>query len=550
MWKKKRFMMMALTTLVVLGFVLAGCGPTTTPEPAEPTTTEVGATPTEAPSAEPSGEPKTLVVGLDFGESTSMDPHAHFEIGGALTNYATYEALVKITADDWNTPVPGLAESWDVSEDGLTYTFYLRPEAKFASGNPVTAEDVRFSWMRLRNKRGLPSWFMGWVDEVEVVDDLTVKVTLLEPSPDFLAVATTPYMSIMEAEAVRENGGTDAEDAATTDTATPSLDQNSAGSGPFILTGWTRRNEIVMEANPNYWGERPKVDRIVVRQVEDPTTALQMMQRGDMDLLFRLDPDLVEDAEADPNLNVQVLETLDITHLTMTCSPDLSEPLSDERVRRAIALAIDRDGLIESALRGYALKQPSILPIGLAGVDPNMAQERDLDGARALLADAGYEDGFSVTLSYPVAALWDVVAAKLQSDLAEVGITVELNPMDYSLLITETWEERKLPFMFWIWVPDYVAYTSWTEYWSYSDVGFGYAAYIDDQELEETGKIIAHEVDHDKVIEAVQEWQEIMMEYSYDIPLYQQMELLVMSKDVEGFGYIPIVYTDWGAISK
>jgi peptide/nickel transport system substrate-binding protein len=274
------------------------------------------------------------------------------------------------------------------------------------------------------------------------------------------------------------------------------------------------------------------------------------MQRGDMDLLLRLDPDLVEDAEADPNLSVQVLETLDITHLTMTCSPDLSEPLSDERVRRAVALAIDRDGMIDSALRGYALKQPSVLPIGLAGVDPNMAQERDLDAARALLADAGYEDGFTVTLSYPVAALWDVVAAKIQSDLAEVGITVELNPMDYSLLITETWEERNLPFMFWIWVPDYVAYTSWTEYWSYSDVGFGFAAYIDNPELEETGKIIAHEVDHDKVLEAVQEWQEIMMEYSYDIPLYQQMELLVMSKDVQGFGYIPIVYTDWGAISK
>jgi peptide/nickel transport system substrate-binding protein len=551
MWNKRRFMMMALMVLVVPGFVLAGCGPTASPGPVEPVATAEEATPAEAPSTAPSGELTTLVVGLDFGESTSMDPHAHFEIGGALVNYATYETVVKITADDWHTPVPALAESWDISEDGLTYTFHLQPEAKFASGNQVTAEDVRFSWMRLKNKQGLPSWFaLGWIEEVEAVDDLTVKATLLKPSPDFLAVATTPYMSVMDSQVVKENGGTDAEDAPTADAATPWLDQNSAGSGPFILTGWTRRNEIVMEANPNYWGEAPKVDRIVIRQVEDPTTALQMMQRGDMDILFRLDPDLVEDAEADPNLSVQVLKTLDFTHLTMTCNPDLSEPLSDQRVRRAIALAIDRDGMIESALRGYAQKQPSIIPLGMEGVDPAMAEERDLDGARALLADAGYEDGFSITLSYPVAALWDVVAAKIQSDLAEVGITVELNPMDYSLLITETWEERKLPFMFWIWVPDYVDYTAWTEYWSYADVGFGYAAFIDNPELEEAAAAIAAEADHDKLVEAAERWQEIMMEYSYDIPLYQQMELLVMSNDVEGFGYIPSVYTDWGAISK
>ena len=154
------------------------------------------------------------------------------------------------------------------------------------SPNPVTAEDVRFSWMRLKNKQGLPSWFMGWVDEVEVVDDHTVKATLNEAAPGFIMVATIPYMGILDSKVLKEQGGTDAEDAVTADTATPWLDQNSAGSGPFVLKSWDRQAEIVMEANPNYWGEPPKVDRIVIKMVDDPTTAMQMMQRGDMDRIW------------------------------------------------------------------------------------------------------------------------------------------------------------------------------------------------------------------------------------------------------------------------
>jgi len=549
----KRLPILTVATLVMLGAMLAGCLPAgVTPPDVTPAATDTPPPPkpTDTPPPSPTSESQTLVVGLDISECTSMDPHAHFVLPSAVANYASYDSLVKITADDWTNPVPSLAESWQVSDDGLVYTFHLRSGVKFSSGNPLTAEDVRFSWMRLKNKEGPPSWFMGWVESVEAVDDLTVKVTLLEPSAAFLNVATVSYLGVMDSKVVREHGGADSPSAATADEATVWLDQNSAGSGPFVLKEWVRRTEIVLEANPNYWGEKPNVDRIVIRHVEDPTAAFQMVRAGDMDLLLQLDPDLIDDAKAAPNLKVEVLGNLDVTFMTMTCSPEQSEALSDPRVRKAIDLSLDRDGLIAAVLGGYAVKPPSILPVGMEGVEPGLARARDLEEARTLLREAGFEDGFTETLAYPTGATWDVVAAKIQSDLADVGITVELNPMDISLMVTKMWEERALPWYVLYWVPDYIDYTIWTEYWSHSDHDFAHISYCEIPELEETAKVIASEIDPEKRLQAVEDWQRIMMDYAYSVPLYQQNALVAMSKDLEGFRYIPVKYTDWAALSK
>ncbi|MBN1317353.1 MAG: hypothetical protein JXA42_17860, partial [Anaerolineales bacterium] len=247
-------------------------------------------------TATPETELKTLVVGNDLSSAYSMDPQNHMAMPAGVANAASYETLVRISADNWYDPAPFLAESWDISEDGLTYTFYLRPDVIFASGNPLTAEDVRFSLMRLRNLQGDPAGFIGMMDSVRVLDDLAVEVVLKYPSASFINTLGTTYLEILDSLVVKEHGGTDSEDASETDTATTWLDQNSAGSGPFILTRWTPRYEIVLEKNPNYWGEPAKVDRIIFRQVDDPSTAFQMVQLGDMDMILRADLDLVDQA--------------------------------------------------------------------------------------------------------------------------------------------------------------------------------------------------------------------------------------------------------------
>jgi peptide/nickel transport system substrate-binding protein len=565
MLRTNRHLILGLVLMIMLGPILSACGPTAAPTeaPAKATepmakATEVSVKPTEPPPPPtdtpvppPPAEPKSLVIGGDLRGEDSMDPHWQFSLESSMVVVMAYERLVKTTAEDWTTPIPDLADSWEVSDDGLVYTFHLNPEARFTSGNVVTAEDVRFSWMRMKNRQGSAAWMISMIEDVEVVDDHTVKVTLNIPSPAFLIIATTPYLAIVDSQVVKEHGGLDGPEAATDDTAGPWLDQNSAGSGPYILTAWSPNSEIVLEADPNHWRGEPLLDRIVIKHVEDPTTALQMAQKGDLDFFIHLDADLVDQAMADPNLKVEIVKALRVGHIDMTCDPEMSEPLSDQRVRQAILLAIDREGMIQGAWGGYGTVPPSVIPVGMPGVDPAAVQERDLEKAKALLKEAGYEDGFTETLYYPTTAVWDIVAAKVQSDLAEIGITVELNPMDYTLLLSKTFGENALPFFLMDWYPDYIDYTIWTEYWGHTDHDFGTMLHCQlPPELEEASDVIAQERDPEKRLQAVEEWQRIMMDFAYAGPIFQANEIFLLAKEVQGFGFISAQIADWTIVSK
>ncbi|MBN1314118.1 MAG: hypothetical protein JXA42_01575, partial [Anaerolineales bacterium] len=245
-----------------------------------------------------------------------------------------------------------------------------------------------------------------------------------------------------------------------------------------------------------------------------------------------------------------LLESLDLDFFNMTCDPELSKPLSDQRVRQAVVYALDREGLIQGVLGGYAKNPPSIIPIGMPGVDPEKTWKRDLDKARELLAEAGYPDGFDVTYTYPTSPQWDLVAAKLQSDLAEVGINVTLVPMDFSLLISMWFEKREPEMFFAHWIPDYVDYTIWTEFWGHSDSNMMWVSRCENEEIEAFSDAIATELDLEKRVAAAEGWQEAMMEFAFSVPLYQNFDLVILRSNVQGFGYIPNVYTDWAVIDK
>jgi peptide/nickel transport system substrate-binding protein len=531
-----------------VGFVLTGCGQTATPEPAEPTSTGEGATPTTAP-APPSEEPKTLVIGYNITEIWTLDPHIHFNIPIGFADYQTYDNLVRMTPDNWSEPAPALAESWEWSDDGLALTFYLRSDVKFASGNPFTAEDVRFSLLRHKNIKGSASGLTEVVQDIEVLDDLTVRVSFAEPQPDFLSVLSTAYVGIVDSKLVKEHGGTDAPDAAEVDTATAWLDQNSAGSGPFVLKSWVPDTEIVLEANPNYWRGAPEMDRVVIRNVSDQAATFQMLQRGDVDIFFYPSNELIEEAEADPDIDVVVPHTMLIRHMTFTCDSELSEPLSNPLVWKAIQLALDLDGLLEASTLGYGNLVPAIIPVGMPGVDPEQAPERDLEAATELLRQAGYEDGFTETLYYPATQGYDIIAPKIQSDLAEVGITVNLNPMDHSEQSSRVWgAAHDIPWFLTYWVPDYIGYTIWTDW--FGRVGQGYItnARCDADippELAEATDIIAHELDSEKRLEAVEDWQAAIMDWPYTIVLQQEYTPFFLRQEVEGFEYVPAIADLW-----
>lgn len=577
---RKHRVLLFVVLVVALTTSLVGCAPQAAPQVEQPAATEAPAetappAQTEAPAApvEPAAG-GTLVIAMNLNDVVTLDPGYAGETTNLFIHINTYDTLVDIRPDDLNTIVPRLAERWEVNPDFTEFTFYLRKDAKFASGNPVTAHDVVFSWNRLLNIAGAPAFNLDGVGKIEAIDDYTVKVTTapdengnLQPLPQFLASACNPSLGIQDSKLVKEHGGTDAPDAKDTDKAKEWLDQNSAGSGPFILVKWSPKAEIELVANKNYWKGAPHFDRVVIKHVEDPTTQLQMLERGDADMLGALDVDLVEAAKANPDIVISVDQTLDMNYLAMvyTCPDDIkakdeakyAELLSPEShaivckkpFRKAVAYAIDYDGITQAVLGGYGIRAPSIIPVGVLGVDPAKVQGRDLEKAKAFLAEAGYPDGATVDLYYGSNPTREIVAAKLQQDLAEVGITVNLKPLEQSVYLSEM-RAQKLPMAFGGWTPDYLDVTMWTDFFGLGDRSIAFRMWFMNEDSRRLAQEIRTTSDPVKRKALVEQIQEVWMEEMPFTMLYQLQTIHAFRKELKGFKFHPVWFVDLFELSK
>jgi peptide/nickel transport system substrate-binding protein len=496
----------------------------------------------------------SLIVATGLDDVITFDPARSYETTNLTIQHATYNTLLEIHADDLNTIVPGLAESYEVSEDGLTYTFKLNPDAKFASGNPVTAEDVRFSWTRLKNIKGNPSFYADQIASVEVVDDQTLKVTLTVKYPAFATIVTAPALSVLDSALAKEHGATDAADADTTDTANDWLTQNSAGSGPFILTSWTPLGEITMVRNDNYWREPAALDAVTLRHTEDASSALQLLERGDVDVYENVDKDLAEQIQGNADLQLVAGNTLNLTYLAISPNDKFGLPLTDVRVRQAIAQSIDYDGIINGLLLGYADRPAAPLPIGIMGSDPSKRYERNVDAAKALLADAGFPDGFEMPIyigagSNPGGIPSETLAAKIQADLAEVGINVTIDQRPNTDFLT-AYRAQELSFLFATWTPDYLDATMWSDYFSYTDSGLSKRILMDVPAIADLATQAGFEVDAAKRADLYSQYQAAHLAEAVFVPLFQPKQLYALRANVQGFQFHPVYFMDFYGLSK
>jgi peptide/nickel transport system substrate-binding protein len=563
--------------VLLAAIVLAACGAVpATPAAQQPTEAPGAATEPAAAATEPAAAAgdKTLVIAANLDDVVTLDPAYAGETTNLFIHINTYDTLVDIRPEDLNTIVPRLAESWDVNPDFTEFVFHLRKDAKFASGNPVTAQDVVFSWNRLLNVAGAPAFNLDGVGKVEALDDYTVKMTTATGEdgkqislPQFLASASNPSLGIQDSKLVKEHGGTDAADAATTDKAKEWLDQNSAGSGPFILTKWAPKSAIELTANKNYWNGAPFFDKVVITHVSDPTTKLQMLQTGDADMIDNLSSDLVDQAKADSNITISVDQSLDENYLAMTykCpdviksedpakyaelqSPDSFAILCKKEVRQAVASAIDYEGIAKAVLNGYAARAPSIIPIGILGVDPSKTQGRDLAKAKDLLAKAGYPDGVTFDLYYASNATRDIVAAKIQSDLAEAGMTVNLKPLEQSVYLTQM-RAQQLPMAFGGWTPDYLDVTMWTDFFGLGDRSIAFRMNFMNQEAHDLAEKIRTTSDPAIRKDAVEKLQQVFIEEMPFTMLYQTQYVHAFRNDLKGFKFHPVWFVDLSQLSK
>lgn len=386
----------------------------------------------------------TLVLGLDISDTITLDPARMAQYTPPLTLNAAYDSLVTFDAGNYVEVKPGLAESWTRSADGRTLRFRLR-EAKFASGNPVTADDVKWTLERVLNLKDQPALYISAITGVTVIDPRTVEITLAEANEPILGQLASTTNGILERRAVEAQGGLATPAAKSDDRATAWLDGHSAGAGAYVLAGWQRNVQIQLTRSPHHWRGPAAFERILIRHMSESAAQLLAVQRGDLDAAFNLIPEQAALLKSDSQLRVERAVSLDFVYLGLTQNPMLNKALAVKEARQAIACAIDFDGIRDRLLGGNATRPPSFFPVGMRGSTEQLTREigynQDLDRARALLVKAGLADGFEFEVSYGNAAVaglsYGLLAQKLQSDLARVGIRLKLNPMDQVNLRTQ-----------------------------------------------------------------------------------------------------------------
>ncbi len=356
-----------------------------------------------------------------------------------------FDRLADIQVDDQGVSkiVPSLAEKWDISGDGLEYTFYLQKGVKFQNGNDFTAEDVLYTFERLLTVEGglntelldqvkgaaeLMEGTADTLEGVEVVDDYTVKITLKEPFAAFLSCLTAPGLSIYDSEATEAAGDQFGMDPAVT-----------VGTGPFKFAGWNFNDQLVLVKNDDYWRGAPELPGVVIKIIPDTETQTMMFESGELDLL---DLDFVTDAadrflETYPDQIVQG-PRVGITYFTMNFN---KEPFQDVKVRQAVQMAIDRQAILDALYGGRGQVEHGIYPYGLIGFNEGQTKiSYDPEGAKALLEEAGYGSGFTMELAADASASDTVTMALeiIKEQLLEVGIQAEIKNYDES-----TWLETR-----------------------------------------------------------------------------------------------------------
>jgi peptide/nickel transport system substrate-binding protein len=378
-----------------------------------------------------------LVLGISFADTVTFDPAHEFNYVAPVIVAACYDALTTVAADDFSLQ-PAAAASWERTPDGKGWRFHIRENMKFATGNAVTADDVKYSLDRVIYSGDQPAQYVSNITSINKVDDMTLDVILQNPSEPILMILACPSFGILEKKVLEQHGGDASPDAKNKDKATNWLNSNSAGTGPYRLVRWDRDSQIFLAANPHYWRGKPPFERVVLRHIPESSVQLLSLQHGDIDAAFNLVPEQVAIIKKSPDLWLKSLVSTDFVYMAVTVDPAMDKNLANKKAREAIGYAIDYDGIKNSLMGGYATRPVSFLPVGVPGSTEELTKEigfhQDLNKAESLLAEAGLPDGFSFDLQYgtgPVTGVtFDVLVQKIQADLARVNIRANLKPMD------------------------------------------------------------------------------------------------------------------------
>lgn len=500
-----------IVLLTLMGLALSAC---VAPMPAA-----------EAPGAPaPVVGPKTLTIasGTDI---ENMNVHRVTSSPSFSVLEHIYETLFYMNPEGELEPL--LAESLEPGEEEHTFILKLRQGVNFSDGTPFNAEAVKMNLEYVLNpdNGSAFAFLISRIQEIEVVDDYTVKLIL---DSDFapLAAHLSHGALAMVAPSALEQGN-------------DFLANNAIGTGPYMLERWDRAESVTLVRNPNYWGEPPAIDRLVFKVVQEDGARLVEVEAGTVDIAVRVPPAEAARVDANPNVNVITTPGLRTIYIFFNVT---REPFDDVRVRQAINYAVDVEAIVNQLFNGAARVSDAPFAPPIFGYKPNPPYARDLEKARALLAEAGVPEGTSLVLYHPTGRYVQdaLVADAVRAQLREVGLEVELRTLEwpqYVPFVRAPAGENQVQFAMLGWSTptmdaDYALYALFHS--SEHPPGFNGAFYSNpevDRLLDEARTTVDPEVRRELYAQAI----DIIWEEAPWLFLYSEVQLTAIRTNVEGF---------------
>ncbi|MEI5678641.1 MULTISPECIES: ABC transporter substrate-binding protein [unclassified Mesorhizobium] len=389
----------------------------------------------------------TLVLAWAIDDTITLDPGESFEISPAEFIGNSYDMLVRLDIADTTKVKGGIAESWTVSDDGLTYTFKLKPGLKFASGNPITAEDVAWSFERVVKMDKSPAFILtqfgltgeNVAEKAKAADENTFVFTVDKAyAPSFvLNCLTATVGAVVDKKLVLEHVApvTPTDDYKfDNDFGNGWLKTGFAGSGPFKIRDWRANELLVLERNDNYYGDKPALARIIYRHVKESATQRLMLETGDIDVARNLEPGDLDAVSKNDKLATTSAPKGTVYYISLN---QKNETLAKPEVRQAFKYLVDYDAIGSTLIKGIGEIRQTYQPKGVLGSLDEAPFKLDVAKAKELLEKAGLKDGFSVTMDVRSSQPVTGIAESIQQTVGQAGIKLEIIPGDGKQTLTK-----------------------------------------------------------------------------------------------------------------
>lgn len=481
-----------------------------------------------------------LIVALE-AEPTTLDPHQITDYNSIRATMPMFETLTQF-APGTTEIIPGLAKSWEVSDDGLVYIFHLRKGVTFHDGTSFTAEAVKFNIDRQLDPEhpyhdtgvfAYAEFTFGMVESVTVEDDFTVQFKLKYPFAPFLRNMAMASAAIISPEAVKRYGS--------------DIAINPVGTGPFRFKEWVPGVRIVLERNENYWGEPATLDGLVFRPIVNPQSRLAALEAGEVDFIVNPPPEDVERLQVNPDFQVVAKLGQHTWWVALNCQ---RPPFDNVLVRQAVHYAIDKKAIVESILRNTGIVANNPLPPNVWSYTEDVKiYTYNPDLAKQLLSQAGYPNGFTVDFWVPESGSGMQqpveMATAIQAYLAQIGITARIQTWEWGTYLDKVFQPdytqvAEMHEMSWIMDngdPDNFLYILLSgEQWP--PAGFNESFYKNEQ----VDKLLAQartELDQEKRKDLYIQAQKLICEDSPWVWVDHAYEIFVMKAGIQGFVFQP-----------